>query len=392
LLSPTEQEGLVAQIRRLLEGALGEQRSTILREFSLDNKNSAICRFLSEITTKQGELNQGLQGKIDGVVNEFSLDQPTSALSRLVTRVEHAQEAISEQFSSDNENSALNKLSSMLHNTSEQIDRNLTLDNENSALYRLKREIQNTLDSILQSNAQFYIDVRTTLAALDARKTEAGRSTRHGDAFEDQFGEVLAAEAQRFSDIFEHTGKTTGNIRNCKKGDYVTALGEETPAPGVRIVWEVKEDKSWDVRQALIELDEATKNREAQVGVFVFSKTTAPLNIDSFSRYGNKILIVWDSSNATSDLMVRIAYSVARALVVRESKKSTETDDAIHQIETASRAIEKQIGHLDEVQKWAETVKGNGDKIVAKTESMRRELSCAIDRVNTLISSLKTNS
>jgi len=389
MLSPKEQEGLLSHVNKLLTAALTEQRTIVLKEFSLDSKESALSRFLAEVTSKQGELNQGLQGKIDGVIKEFSLDHPNSALSQLVGRVEKAQRSISDEFSADNNNSAINKLSTMLRNTSEQINQQLTLDNEQSSLSRLKRELQKTLDTIVQSNAQFYVDVRATLAALEARKAEAARSTRHGTAFEEEFGMLLAAEAQRLGDVFEATGTTTGAIRNCKKGDYVLELSSDSAAPGAKIVWEAKEDRTWDLKKAILELEEAKKNREAQVGVFVFSSKTAPAEIESFGRYANNIVLVWDAEDSRSDLLVRLVYTLARALVVREQKACGETEDAVREIEAATRTVEKQIRHLEDVQKWAETVRGNGDKIATRAESMRKDLSQSIERLDEQVQLLR---
>ena len=389
LLSPTEKEGIVAHVNQLLDSALTEQRSIILREFSLDQKDSALSRFLSEVTTKQGELNTGLQGKIDGVVKEFSLDQPNSALSRLVFRVEQAQKSISEQFSADNDHSAINKLSTLLQNTSNQLNQQLTLDNEQSSLSRLKRELQKTLDSIAQSNAQFHVDIRATLAAFEARKSEAAKSTRHGTDFEEAFGTVLASEAQKLGDIHIATGTTPGSVRHCKKGDFVTELSADSAAPGAKIVWEAKEDRAWDLKKALLELDEAKKNRDAQIGVFVFSSKAAPADLNSFGRYGTNIIVVWDSENTDTDVLIRLVYTLARALVVRDQKSNSETDEALREIELAARSIEKQIRHLEDLQKWSETIKSNGDKIATRAEMMRKELTIAVEQLDTHVDSLK---
>jgi len=128
------------------------------------------------------------------------------------------------------------------------------------------------------------------IASLQARKEEAARSTQHGHAFEDQLGLVIAAEAQRLNDPYVPTGCTAGAIKNCKTGDFVSILGPDSAAPNARVVWEAKEDKSYDLRRALSEIEEARKNRQAQVGVFVFSRNTAPNTLQSFARYGSDLV------------------------------------------------------------------------------------------------------
>ena len=308
MLSPTDGNGLRAQLEKTIEQALHEQREQVLREFSLDNRESALSRLVVELTESNNELGSGLKDKIDNVVKEFSLDHPNSALSRLVARVEVAQKSITEQFSTDNDYSAFNKLSKLLQNTSEQISNNLTLDNDQSALSRLKRELQGTIEEMVKSNTDFHTDVRTTLAALQARREEADRSTRHGNTFEEDLGYLLAVEAQRSGDLHEPTGNTTGAIKNSKKGDHIITLGPETAAPGVRIVWEAKEDRSYGIKDALAEIDEARKNRQAQIGVFVFSQKTAPSGIQPFTRYGHDIVLLWDADEPTSNIYIKAAY------------------------------------------------------------------------------------
>src|SRR5687767_11771952 len=58
-------------------------------------------------------------------------------------------------------------------------------------------------------------------------------------------------------------------------------------AANSRIVVEAKQDASYGLAHALSENEQARKNRQAEVGVFVFSKRTANAQIVPFGRYGN---------------------------------------------------------------------------------------------------------
>ncbi len=340
LLSPTDAGGLNVQLTKTIEGALAEQRKHILREFSLDQKDSALSRLAAE----------------------FSLDDDTSALSRL---------------------------SKMLSATSEQIGRNLTLDDEASALARLKRELVSTIDRLAKDNGEFQTQMREALARLDTRKQEQARAPIHGVTFEERLGALLAEEAQRLGDVHEATGETTGVVKLCKKGDHVIELGADSAAANARIVWEAKEKQSYSLRMALAEIDEARRNRRAQVGVFVFSRKTAPDELETLQRHGSDILVVWDAEDRASDLIVRTAYSLARALVVREQRNDREALAAITEIERAARGVERQIGHLDEVRRWAETVKGHGEKIADRSTRMADELRRDVERLNVQVASMR---
>lgn len=391
LLSPHDANGIKAQIEVALELAMAEQQEGILKEFSLDNKESALSRLIAELVSNNGALRTDLKTQVNDLVGEFSLDKPDSALSRLVARVENAHKRISDEFSTDNDHSAIARLSRMLTETSEQIDKNLTLDDDGSSLSRLKRELQTMIEGLVTSNTFFQTEVRTTLAALQARREEASRSTRHGLEFQEQIGPVIAAETQRVNDLHETTGTTTGAIKNCKIGDFVTTLGPDSAAPGARIAWEVKSDKSYDLKSALSEIEQARKNRQAQTGIFVFASNAAPDGLQRFARYGNDVVITWDPENLDSDLYIKAAYSVARALVIRETHESVESEEAVKAIIVATRAVEKQLEHLDHIKTWAETTKINGAKIADRAVKMREDLADQVEVLDLHLNGLRTN-
>jgi hypothetical protein len=341
LLSPTDSAGLRAQLASTVEQALAEQRKVILREFSLDQKDSALSRLVSE-------------------------------------------------FSLDGEGSAMNRLARMLAATSEQIGKNLTLDDEASALARLKRELEGMVGRLLRENAEFQTQMREAMARLDTRKKEGLRSPRHGIEFEEHLGALLADEAARCGDLYEATGDTTGVIKNCKVGDYVVEMGAESAAAHARIVWEAKEKQGSTLRLALDEIDEARRNRAAQVGVFVFSSKTAPEGLEVLQRHGNDVMVVWNPDDAASEVVVRAAYSLARCLAVRERRSDKESQAVLLEIDRAVRGIEKQAGYLEEVRRWAETVKGHGEKIADRASRMIEDLKRDVERLDTQVAAMRT--
>ncbi|MCL4851247.1 MAG: hypothetical protein KJZ78_07660 [Bryobacteraceae bacterium] len=364
LLDPEEAHGLKAEIESMLNAVLDDQRNRILREFSLDNEASALSRLLRRVTEDNGKLTGDVKTLVDELANEFSLDKPDSALCRLVKTVEDA-----------------NGL----------IGRSLTLDDETSPLSRLKRELQSTINGLVRENAEFQKEVRDALTKLQTQRETAAKSTLHGHTFEEQVGELLNAEATRLNDICESTGNSTGTIAYCKTGDFVTTLGPDSAAPGTRVVWEAKSDKSYDLARALQELEQARKNRHAQVGIFVFAKDAAGGGLEPFARYGNNLVIVWDPEDNSTDIYPKAAYSLARALVIRENHESVETEQALRAIDVAARAIEKQLAHLDDIRKWAQTVRNNGDNIASRAERMREDLAKEIDVLDCQVNGLKTS-
>ena len=61
-----------------------------------------------------------------------------------------------------------------------------SLDHEKSSLSRLRRELENSISKETKTSRELQIEMNATLRALDARKAEEKRSTRHGLEFEDR--------------------------------------------------------------------------------------------------------------------------------------------------------------------------------------------------------------
>jgi hypothetical protein len=200
---------------------------------------------------------------------------------------------------------------------------------------------------------------------------------------------VLATEAQKLADIYHPTGCETGTIKNCKIGDHVIELGPESAAPGVVIVWEAKDDHSYTLKDALTELDGARKNRQAQIGVFVFSQRAAPTGIGSFERYGNDIVVVWNPDDTTSDVYIKAAYTVARALAIRRREVTAKTGQATAQIDVAVRAVEKHLKQLEEIETWANTARSSGDKILDRAKRMREDLVSEVRKLDENLTALR---
>ncbi len=368
MLDPSQSEGLLAALRQALEGQLTKQSEQVLREFSLDNQEGALARLVRELTTKHGDLTKDLNAKIDEVVKEFSLDEENSALSRLVSNVDRAQRTISSEFSLDNEQSAFSRLTGMLADTQSAINKSLTLDDDGSPLARLKKELLELLGEADKKNAEFQQQVRIALAEITTARKEAERSTRHGEVFEDAVFEYIARESRNSGDIATPTGTTTGRIKNSKKGDCVVELGPSCVAAGERIVVEAKQQSGYTLASARKELEIARKNRDAGIGVFVFSKRLAPAGLDSFQHYGSDLICVWDPEDPATDIWLKAALVTARALSVRKAGASDVRQVDFEAIDRAMLDIEKRAANLDEVRTSAKTIVSSGEKIIKRVD------------------------
>ncbi len=374
LLSPDQSQGLMAALQQTLDSQLATQREHVLKQFSLDNKDGALSRFIRELTDRQGQLSEKLHRKIDEVVKEFSLDNEESALSRLVRNVDRAQRTITREFSLDEETSALSRLKKMLENTNNAIHNHLSLDDESSPLARLKRELLVLLNEHREINQKFQEEVKGTLQAMAARRQESKRSTRHGLEFEDALFALVQYESQRIGDIATRTGNTTGQIKNCKVGDCVIELGPDSVAAKATIVVEAKEKESYNLAKAREEIEIARRNRNAQVGLFVFSSRSAPEGIEPLTRYGQDVVVAWDSEDQSSDIYLRVGLTLARALCVRSQQERAGQRIDFSAIDQAILEIEKRVRTFDEIEKLTKTIRSNSEKILKKIAPTRKSL------------------
>jgi hypothetical protein len=263
----------------------------------------------------------------------------------------------------------------MLEKTKGAIDSNLTLDDDKSALARLKRELMGILESHSRTNQQFQEEVKVAIGKLITRREEAARSTLHGKAFEDVVWEFIERYAQDKGDVAERVGEKVGQIKNRKYGDCLIELGPDCTACGAKIVVEAKEEARYSLTAAREEIELARKNRGAEVGLFVFSKKTAPSGLDPVARYGNDVFVVWDAEEAGSDLFFQVGLTLAKALSVRASQRSEAQAADFAAIEAAILDIEKQADSLGEITTSAETIKSSTEKILKRVELARGRLS-----------------
>ena len=342
--------------------ALGEQRERILAQFSLDDDASALARLVKELQASHTNISEALQERVGDVVGEFSLDKEDSALSKLVARVDAAQERISSEFS---------------------------LDQESSALARMKREMLQVFEKSARDDAAFRERVLEGLAELKGRKEEADRSTRHGLAFEAELIQQLQLRAQGAGDVLTATGNQTGKIPNSKVGDAVWELGPEHAAAGARIVIEAKESRGVSLADARDEIEVARKNRSADVGLFVFSAKTAPEGTSAFQRLGQDVFIVWDAADELSDLRLDAGIETARALSARIDGDRAEKAADLEKLERAILAVEKQLGALDEIERYSSTIEKANDKIQDRVRKSRKQIRLQVDRMQDALGDLK---
>lgn len=181
-------------------------------------------------------------------------------------------------------------------------------------------------------------------AAATARAGERAKSAAKGADFEDLLEGMLADVVRGSDHVVERTSDEAGNVLRSKKGDFVLTLDPATTrGAAVRIVVEAK-DRAVSGRAMRDEIGEAKRNRDAAVGLVVFSTAHAPAGIAPFDvRMGDVYCALdpGDPQPATLDAAVRLARLLALA-AMRETDGDVDTA-AIH------AALERVRAELDAV-------------------------------------------
>jgi len=188
--------------------------------------------------------------------------------------------------------------------------------------------------------------VQERLAGLEAahlaRAGERSRSAAKGSDFEDLLESMLGEIARGADDILERTGTEAGDAGRSKKGDFVLTLDPAlTPGCELRVVIEAK-NRGMSGREMRDELRAAKTNRDAAVGLVVFTSEHAPAGIAPFDVRAGDVYAVLDPADpdpATLLAAVRLARLLALASV-RDPGAPLDTSSITEGLRTIREALE----------------------------------------------------
>jgi hypothetical protein len=165
-------------------------------------------------------------------------------------------------------------------------------------------------------------------AAQNARAGERKKSAAKGADFEDLLEAMLGDIARGANDLVERTGTDAGDKGRSKKGDFVLTLDPDlTRGTELRVVVEAKNRKV-SGREMRDELREAKENRDAAIGLVVFTTEHAPTGIAPFDVRAGDVYCVVDPADpdpATLEAAVRLARLLALASL-RESEAEVDSE------------------------------------------------------------------
>jgi hypothetical protein len=251
-----------------------------------------------------------------------------------------------------------------------------SLDEDGSAMCRLKTMIDNAFNGL-----------REALGVKAARAEEAEQGHVKGFNFEEDLYDVVAQMGRQFGDETEFVRGTPG-VNKCKTGDHLATLGETTGAPGLRIVFESK-DQAYKAKKAIAELQEAKKNREAVSGIFVFAKGCEPVEFGNFKRIDNDFYCTVDKSALAEGeplLFLWAAYELARVQAVTAVRKEVGGKLDLERIQRQIDGIAAWVPRLGEIVTKSNTVQKSGKAIEETAKEIKDDIE---DRVADILALLR---
>lgn len=335
-------------------------------------ETGSVPRHLDSLVGHEGTLSKTLEeyfGLEHGRVSQAVRDQigPQSDFGKLVDP--------------DNSGGLLQRIQDIvdrkLQESTSSVLQQFSLDSTDSAISKLRREMNDQVEAVKRENAQFFAELRTHFGIQQARAEEASKGTQKGRDFEALVYDSIAGLGRSLGDLTENLTGTPGNIPRCKTGDYVSSLAADSGASGKRLVIEAKNELGWSLREAIDELARAKENRDAGVGLMIFSDPCCPPEVGKFRIVERDVFVGLNPDSIGGDdpnFYLESAYRIARALVVTERTQQLTSKVDVGRISVALTAIEATCERFAEIHKKAASVKQSATAIEDLADQMRPEI------------------
>jgi hypothetical protein len=331
-------ETAVHRIMQVGTSALSLAQTTIetkLVEHAFGDMTAAFDGTLGKTVEQIGEIADGL------------LDEESGELVKtLESFADKVGELLGETFDEDSKSSALAKLDRLLTEAADQqvkaVRRVVDSDDPDSPLGRHRAEIVRTVREAEEKLTRAVADLSERIAVTKAQADLAEKAASKGFDFEDAVHEVLSEVTVDQGDLAEQVGAVFG-AAGTKAGDELVTLSlEDTRGLSARYVLELK-DRKLGAKATFEELERAMANREAAVGIAVFSRQEHAPIPGPFAYWGNYAIVVLDKDELDPGAL-RLACLWARWMVRRElADDSTEVslERVAALIEDARRALDR---------------------------------------------------
>jgi len=340
---------------KTINDAVNDMNSETAKYLGDDKKKKGI--FIEGVETLQKNLIAELTG---AVTDEKNTDSAIYKINQTVTDFTKSFEELLEQHIEDQ---------------NESISDNFDLGDKNSIGSQLVGNVVDKLKPEIEL-------IKKALNVQDALE----ETTKSGFSHEDSVQDALVS-LKNSSDIVEFTGGTTGKLARNKKGDHVvTFANDDGSLSNIKAVFESKDDKSFNsVTKVRDELEEAMKNRESSVGVFVVKNQENINKITSelFSPFGEKYSVVVYNEEI-GDLALQLAYLWAKITAYKLSEE-VHSDFSIDDVVSNVSNLQSKLSVFKDIKKNNDTAAQATADNKALINQIRSELKDGFEEIRGLL-------
>jgi len=340
---------------KTIDNAVSDMSSEAAKYLGSDKKKKGI--FIEGVENLQKNLIAELTG---AVTDEKNTDSAIYKINQTVAEFTNSFENLLEQH---------------IENQNESISDNFDLGDSNSIGSKL---VGNVIDK-LKPEIEL---IKQALNVQDALE----KTTKSGLSHEDSVQDALVS-LKNNSDVVEFTGGTTGKLARNKKGDHVvTFANEDGSLSNIKAVFESKDDKSFNsFTKVRDELDEAMKNRESSVGVFVVKNQENINKITSelFSPFGEKYSVVVYNEEI-GDLALQLAYLWAKITAYKLSVE-VHSDFSIDDVVSSVSNLQSKLSVFKDIKKNNDTAAQATADNKTLINHIRSELQVGFEEIRGLL-------
>lgn len=265
------------------------------------------------------------------------------------------------------------RLDEELGEDGEKIQKALDPDREGTPTYRLKQRLLNEIEGI-----------RDELKAEEGREEIRAESWHKGADFEDQLESLLDDIVNQTPHRLRNTSDETGQLQDCKKGDFVVDLGELDR----RIVIEAKHGHFNGTVED--EMTEAIENRDADFGILVAQSIEylPRTKVGWFSEIDQEFIVVALSGPDDDEIEPRFlnfAFHWARTRTMLSSVGVGDDID-METVRSELESIERSIEDFSQIRSKCTNIENATESIRGTLAEMERDIE---DRLGTIQQELR---
>jgi hypothetical protein len=256
-------------------------------------------------------------------------------------------------------------------------------DDAQSPLGRHRAEIIQRVKESEEKLTRAVNEISERLAVKTVQSELLEKTSSKGFSYEELVHSTISGVAGAHADVAERVGNQLGAMGSKAGDEVVTLCLDDTRGASARYVLEFK-DRSLGKNATFEELERAMANREAGVGIAVFSREEHSPVVGPFQFWGNYAIVVLDK-DLVDDGALRLACLWARMTLRRQLTDQTAEVD-FDRISALVEEGRRSLDRLATVRRYHSSARKSIEQASGQVGDMASELDRVLDAIAKAIS------